>query len=455
MQPNRTDRKSGDRPLATDDLARDASPPTPNAHGHTNRMEATLEQSSSPRHARRRTGRYKRLGVARVLSPVKQTTQGRWTGRWYARYIDLQGTRRQAGVHNTKGAARLVAEQEVHQLNARGRASEGLTLAQWNQTWPGLVGLQPRSEATHRHRMAKYVLPYVPEGARLEEIDRGTVLGVQDALLACGLAKRTIDNAIGSFSAVLGYALDRQIIQHNPAFRVRVKHEDQRLRPKRRSADRRFVPAEELAAFLASVPARHRAVCAAPALTGLRTQELFAVRGEEILIDEQLIWVYQRAPVTGGIPTSDLIPGTKTVRAVHNKPKDELGRFTLFPQELLAMIAPQDVRPIGLLFASPRGRVWAQRNFYRDVWRAGADGGPNFTLYDLRHTWVSVLSSAGIPDAEVSLYSGHAVHTNGALDNTMTRVYRHATGKWREVALRAVSAYWNDVTTAAGTLASA
>ena len=60
----------------------------------------------------------------------------------------------------------------------------------------------------------------------------------------------------------------------------------------------------------------------------------------------------------------------------------------------------------------------------------------HFTLYDLRHTFASRLLAAGIPVVEVSAWMGHAIRAGGhEITNTTTRVYAHATGEWRAVAL--------------------
>jgi hypothetical protein len=64
----------------------------------------------------------------------------------------------------------------------------------------------------------------------------------------------------------------------------------------------------------------------------------------------------------------------------------------------------------GLLFPSPRSKIWAHRNFYRNVWEpARRESGTNFTLYDLRHTFASRLLAAGIPLTEVAAWMGHSL----------------------------------------------
>jgi integrase len=94
------------------------------------------------------------------------------------------------------------------------------------------------------------------------------------------------------------------------------------------------------------------------------------------------------------------------------------------------------------VFPSPRGKPWNVRNFYRDIWEpAREQAGVSFTLYDLRHTFSSRLLAAGIPLVEVAAWMGHSLRAGGAeVDNTTSRVYAHATGEWREVALAELTA---------------
>src|SRR5688572_1344227 len=102
-----------------------------------------------------------------------------------------------------------------------------------------------------------------------------------------------------------------------------------------------------------------------------------------------------------------MLRGTKTSRGIRGKRREELGRLTLFPRAL-ARLVDQTPSLTGLLFPSPRGRVWAQRNFYRNVWEpAESRAGTEFTVCDLRHTFASTLAGAGVPVVEIAAYMGH------------------------------------------------
>jgi integrase len=128
------------------------------------------------------------------------------------------------------------------------------------------------------------VLPHLPRKGKLalRELRRAMRRDAQAVLLRKGLSKQTIDGAFASFSAMLTDAVDDELIDVNPARGFRVRPSDPRLRPKRDRRDRRAIPPEEIAAFLAALDPRWRAACWTPFLTGARSGELFAMRREDI-----------------------------------------------------------------------------------------------------------------------------------------------------------------------------
>jgi integrase len=413
-------------------------------------------------------GPYKPLGLARALAPKKELRGGRHTGRWKARIIGTDGREHQLGVYGRKQPAKDAANREVEQLNRNLGFADDLTFDQWHSAWPPLVGVAERTRRTNQHRIDKYILPHLPSAITLRQIRRPVIRAVIDALVVGGLSKTTIDNALASFSAVLRYALERDLIDFNPAYGMRVDPNDHRLRYKKTPRRRRWIPPEEAGTFLAHVPPRWRAACVAPAATSFRPAELFAATGEDLFLDDELIYVWRRGDHRGGRPgqryiarDGDVImPGLKTTKGAHLLPREELGRFTLFPRSLaklfgdaraaaerenrrhLRVTSDEPSPPRGLLVPSPKGVVLSQANFGRRVWRpAQLAAGTDFTLYDLRHTFTSTLSAAGIPDAEISLYSGHQVYGERSVENTMSRVYKHATGQWLAPSLAAVSDY--------------
>jgi integrase len=387
---------------------------------------------------------YKPVGRARPLAPVKESKRGRHTGWWLARIVDVDGARRQVGRERTKSAAAERAHTAANERNDYAGDEAQMTLLEWNARWPERRALSERTVYDNAQRMSKYVLPHMPRRGDipLTAINRAMVRDVQIALLRAGLAKATIDGAISTLSAVLGYALDEDLIDVNPAHRMRVNPDDARLQPKRPARPRRVVSADELAAFIAAVPPRWRACCLTPVATGVRPQELFALRTAELNGERQTIFVYERAHRLGGPVDERIIPGLKTSRGIRHKPKEQLGRETIFPAQLITLLDEQPTSLTGLLYPTVRGRVWSQRNFYRTVWRpAQRASGTDFVMYDLRHTFASRLRAGGVPLIEIAGYLGHSTRQLDGLDNTTSRIYTHATGEHRDLALRVIHSF--------------
>lgn len=366
-------------------------------------------------------------GVARVRQPIRDAE----SRLWRARYVDLDGAVRQSGRFARKGEAVAHTAELVARLNREGRREPGVpTLLEFLELWPQRFPRHPRTQATNRERIRRYVLPYLPGGGDLplNELRRADLREAQDELLRRRLAKSTIDGAFSALSAMLRDAVDIELIDANPAARLRVRPADPRLDPQRGPVQRRAVPPEEIRAFHAHVDPRWRAACWAPVLTGCRPAELFAMHAQEVDAELEMIYLHETVDRYGRVMGG--LKGTHHIAA-----REKRGRWTLFPCALMRELG--EANADGYLFRSPRGKFWSIRNFYRNVWTpAQKSAGVAFTLYDLRHTFASRLLAAGIPVVEVSAWMGHTIRAGGhEVDNTTTRVYAHATGEWREAAL--------------------
>lgn len=83
-----------------------------------------------------------------------------------------------------------------------------------------------------------------------------------------------------------------------------------------------------------------------------------------------------------------------------------------------------------LLFTTPTGRMWRERNFYRDLWKPTQKAtGLDIRPHECRHSYVTHLRAAGINDADLAEVAGHRVET-------MLARYTHPTLKSGE-AIRA------------------
>jgi integrase len=351
------------------------------------------------------------------------------TGLWLARYTAPDGRILQAGRYERKRDAQTAI---VEAMRRAPRSGTTPLLVDFFNEWPQRFPRHPRTEQTNQDRITRYILPHLPRQGRIPitGLRRASLRQVQAQLLNAGLAKETIDGAFSSLSAMLRDAIDDELLDGNPAHGIRVRPNDPRLKPARAPRVRRAIPAAEIGAFMRAVPARHRAVCWTPFLTGARPGELFALARQDLDRRRKMIFVHQTVDRYGRLD-----PGLKTTH--HVRDRERRGRWTLFPASLIHLIDayPADIE--GRLFPSPRGYHWSHRNFYRDVWEpAQKAAGTGFTLYDARHTFSSRLLAAGVPLVEVAAWMGHSLRAGGEQLNTTTRSYAHATGELTNLALQ-------------------
>jgi integrase len=268
--------------------------------------------------------------------------------------------------HRKKSVAQRMI---VDALNKEaGKPSKGTTVRGFLEQWPRRFPRHPRTEATNFERIGRYILPHLPrEGALpLQDLRRAQLRDVQEALLREGLSKTTIDGASSSLSAILRDAVDDELLDANPAHGFRVRPGDPRLRPKRNPRKPRAVSVDELRAFFGALDVKYLAVGLAPLLTGARLGELFAMNRGDLDRDRELMFLHRTATKYGRVQD-----GLKTTH--HIGDREARGRWTLFPTALRILVDEAPPNISGWLFTAPRGGLWGQRHFYRDVWEPARD----------------------------------------------------------------------------------
>ena len=140
-----------------------------------------------------------------------------------------------------------------------------------------------------------------------------------------------------------------------------------------------------------------------PGFTGLRLGELLAL--ERTRFDGKLLLVESSAHEGELVDSSD---------------EKNHERAVPVPPTLAELIERRPPRiDTDLLFPTPRGRLWRERNFYRDVWApAQLATGMDPTPHEFRHSYVSHLRAAGVDDADLARVAGHTIET-------MISVYTH------------------------------
>ena len=95
------------------------------------------------------------------------------------------------------------------------------------------------------------------------------------------------------------------------------------------------------------------------------------------------------------------------------------GRTVPCPATLAWMIEAQiqlNGPDCDLLFPTPTGRMWRERNFYRDIWKPAQQAfGLDIRPHECRHSYVTHLRAVGINDADLVARPvdpwGHALRT--------------------------------------------
>ncbi|HVD41086.1 MAG TPA: tyrosine-type recombinase/integrase [Solirubrobacterales bacterium] len=125
-----------------------------------------------------------------------------------------------------------------------------------------------------------------------------------------------------------------------------------------------------------------------------------------------------------------ILEGTKTD---HGEP--DAGRVVPVPATLAWMLEAQinlNGPDCELLFPTPRGRLWRERTFYRDLWKPTQEAsGLDIRPHECRHSYITHLRAAGVDDVDLAEVAGHGI-------KTMISIYAHSLGRRHDPIRRAI-----------------
>jgi integrase len=247
---------------------------------------------------------------------------------------------------------------------------------------------------------------------------------VAHLLTVQGRATTGAQNILRTLSAMAEDAMTDEFAEVNWVRGVRVRSNDPRALKQRREP--RVLSFDEMHAFAAAA-AKDEAVIRVFSDCGLRFGEVLGLHRRDF--DGEALNL--RGAAQNGVFTAGDQPTKKHVRRVPCPPST---------CRLLRSVPPRLDTP--LMFSTPSGRPWWDRNFYRDVWfpaqenwaevdpalpyserrRLVAERGKDCRPHDFRHSWVTHLRAAGIDPADLAEVAGHTVET-------ATARYTHALGR--------------------------
>ncbi len=216
-----------------------------------------------------------------------------------------------------------------------------------------------------------------------------------------GLAAKTVLEIHRTISNALDLAVDRRLIDTNPATRARPP------RPDRRSTVPAIWDAAQLAAFLAHTePKRLYPALHVAAFTGIRRGELAGLQWRDLNSTNATLSIARTRQVAAGRTVESPVK-TRTSRRSIDLDTNTMGVLATWKQRLTregAVIAPDTPMFLNTHHQAPSPESFSQL-FTRSSVEAGL---PRIRFHDLRHTHASLLVAAGVPIKVVSERLGHA-----------------------------------------------
>jgi integrase len=337
-----------------------------------------------------RQSRGRSVFLARVWDPKAK----KHTNRTFATLADAQRWRRANLVQIDQGV-QIVGPSETLRQHAEAWIT-GLASGQTLTRMGTRYGIE--TSAKYTSALERFVLPAL--GAyRLGEIDRRMVQQLVDRLRAEGRSGTDQRNAIKPLQAIYRELCRDGLVALNPTLNLRL---DRTVSRKERILDpehpARVVSAAEAAGMLAALTGQVRVVFALAFYAGLRDAEMRGLRWSDVDLERGVI------RLAGGMDQKRNRVALKGRRPGESRdvPIVELLRRELVLWQL------ESRRTQGLVAGStgrdPFTIRWMQKQADR-AWSAA--GIARVTPHLARHTFGSILASAGVPDDEIRRAMGH------------------------------------------------
>lgn len=360
-------------------------------------------------------------------SPVRrQNPSGRIV--WVARFKGPDGRRQIAkpawnggkGSFDRKSDAQRAIDEALQRAYGLG-VTQPDTIGNYFEDWTNRHPRAARTNATNEHRVSR-VLDVKLDGRplrewRFDELRRRHVNALIDHMLReQGRAVQGVRNILGSLSVMCEDAIDDEVAGANHFKGIRLRKSDPRAQKSSRPV--RVWTFEQMHEFAAAMD-RWEPMGRILADCGLRLGELLPLEQED--------WEGSTLTVRQTAHEGVITAGTKTDHGEATP-----GRVVPVPAGLELILARTELRTdTTLLLPTATGKLWRERNFYRDVWYpaqkvTGMDARP----HEFRHSFVSNLRAAGIQDADLADVTGHTVET---MIGNYTHPLRRSYDRIREV----------------------
>jgi integrase len=330
-------------------------------------------------------------------------------GVWEVDYRDIDGVRRRPLFSTEEAAHEFATEvfRRVGQVLPVIQDRE-ITLREYATRWLAMVEADraPNTHRSYAERLKRHVLPALGH-LKLRLIHRAHIKAFLAEKRRQGHSKNSVRLMKAPLSALLSEAVDDGLIPVNPALQLgrRLGGRANKLTQSERVQRIRPMTWEQRQAFLdaAAAERRHFALFATLVYAGLRPGEGFALRPGDLDFPQRLIrveraWSLRREKDT---KTHD----QRAVEMSRNLTRILLEHLTWLKAEAFRCGWGQPE----WLFPSEVGRPMDETKVgrvFRGVLRRA--GLPAFRVYDLRHTFASLLLARNAPITYVAAQLGHA-----------------------------------------------
>lgn len=239
----------------------------------------------------------------------------------------------------------------------------------------------------------------------------------------CGLSAKTIKNSIGFLSAVYEHAIYIKQLTENPCKYA--------VLPSSEKKDVRILHRDEIQPFLngiADAPLDDKVAYELALFMGLRRSEILGLKESDIDLVQGVLFVHNtRHNVNGETVNQD----TKTVQSRRVLAMPELVMLDI--ARLLQAHQNFKYEKVDYLIQDGFGNIIHPQTLASRLTRLERKKGlPHVTLHGLRHTYASLLHSAGVEMARISRELGHSNLTTTS--NLYTHIFEEASASSRGIA---------------------